>query len=283
MVNPIQADIISFLRQLVATIQPVAQANFVSLHFECEMDRYDILFQADALINDLSKLLCRVLTFTPQNFEIVVKAFPCMENNARGLCIQVLNTGSYLGAYPKIREGLPASLEISRAPQSGTCFQFLLPISCIPLEKPPTTESGPFPQFFQKLQKSLHHYAIPPRQLEEIARRRSEREGVFLQKVNALLKAHLGQEDFDVNALCKCLALSRTQLYRRLKPLVNLPPYQYIRFLRLSKAKEYLETSEMSVAEVGFSVGFKDPSHFTRVFRKHYGFNPSHYRKKGEQ
>ena len=132
--------------------------------------------------------------------------------------------------------------------------------------------------FYQKFKQHLQYYSTQPSHLEKIARAKSERDGEFLQKVNAHLLANLAREDFNLTALCKALAISRTQFYRRLTSLVNMTPTEYIRLVRLTRAMEHLETKDWTIAEVGFSVGFKDKSHFSRAFRKYFGINPSQYR-----
>lgn len=100
-------------------------------------------------------------------------------------------------------------------------------------------------------------------------------EASFLQKINALIKANLHDEHFDTLALCKAMAMSRTQLFRRLKPLIRQAPATYIKTMRLQKAKELLETTELTVSEVAFKCGFTTPSHFTKVFQRQYGLLPS--------
>jgi len=59
----------------------------------------------------------------------------------------------------------------------------------------------------------------------------------------------------------------------------NLTFGEYIRKLRIEKAVDYLETSDYSLADIGYLTGFSDQSHFTRIFKKHTGKSPSEYRK----
>jgi AraC-like DNA-binding protein len=54
----------------------------------------------------------------------------------------------------------------------------------------------------------------------------------------------------------------------------------YIRKLRIEKAIEYLKASHYSLTKIAYLTGFSDQSHFTRIFKKHTGQNPSAYRKK---
>jgi transcriptional regulator GlxA family with amidase domain len=103
-------------------------------------------------------------------------------------------------------------------------------------------------------------------------------EAAFMQKINALIKANLEYENFDTDAVCKAMSMSRTQLFRRMKSLIKQAPANHIKIMRLQKAKELLETTDCTVSEVSFKTGFQAISHFTKVFKKQYGILPSAYR-----
>ena len=60
----------------------------------------------------------------------------------------------------------------------------------------------------------------------------------------------------------------------------NLTFGEYLRKLRIEKAIEYLDTSSYSLTKIAYLTGFSDQSHFSRIFKKHTGKNPSAYRKK---
>jgi transcriptional regulator GlxA family with amidase domain len=63
-----------------------------------------------------------------------------------------------------------------------------------------------------------------------------------------------------------------------MKSLVNEAPANYIRNIRLQKAKELLETSDLTISEVAYKSGFQTINHFTKVFKEEYGIPPSVYR-----
>ena len=102
---------------------------------------------------------------------------------------------------------------------------------------------------------------------------------VFLQKVKAVINAHLADETFDVEQLARSMAMSRMQLHRKLKPLVNQSPAHYIRDVRLTRAKTMIEKEDLSIGEICFQVGFQSQSHFTRAFVEKFGVRPTAYRK----
>jgi AraC-like DNA-binding protein len=105
-----------------------------------------------------------------------------------------------------------------------------------------------------------------------------DREAAFLKKVNDLILKNLDNESFKSKGLQKAMNLSRTQLYKQLKNLTGYSTSNYINFVRLNKAKELLETSEMTVAEISYKVGFGDPKYFSRKFAELFGYPPSQNR-----
>jgi AraC-like DNA-binding protein len=105
------------------------------------------------------------------------------------------------------------------------------------------------------------------------------REAAFMQRINTLIKVNLEDEYFDTEALCNAMSLSRSQLFRRLKSLIRQSPANYIKIIRLQKAKELFETTDMTVSEVAFKTGFQTLSHFTNIFQKQYGLLPSAFRR----
>ena len=94
------------------------------------------------------------------------------------------------------------------------------------------------------------------------------------------LKENINDESFDANKLSSEICLSRTQLFRKLKNVTGQSPADYIKQLRLQKAKKLLETTDKRVGEAAFETGFESVSHFTKVFRKRYGFKPSELKRK---
>ncbi len=108
---------------------------------------------------------------------------------------------------------------------------------------------------------------------------KNEKPDPFLEKLQEVIENHLDDADFSVVQLSRKLGMSRVQIHRKLKALTDLSTTQYIRAYRLNKAHQLLKNTELSVSEVGYKIGFKDPAHFSRVFAKHFGTAPSVTRK----
>ncbi|MCB0596788.1 MAG: helix-turn-helix transcriptional regulator [Lewinellaceae bacterium] len=287
MAYPVKTNILPLLRHLVEALRPFAEANFVGLVFEPKAGTVAFSFYPEGIIKSVSQILCRAITFTPSGFEVRLSVELPDQALKKRLLITVANTGVCLGALKEITSGLPLPVEVKGPDARGTRFELSLSLDTEegtgaekPLPVPQEKGRNNVPVLYQKLRQRMQAYATTIKSLEEaVAREHKQRDQVFLKKVNAIILANLSRDDFDVRALARSLALSRTQLYRRLNPLIHLPPSRYIRFIRLQKAKEYLEKGEMDVGEACFRVGFVSKSHFTRAFHRQFGFNPSCLRK----
>ena len=100
-------------------------------------------------------------------------------------------------------------------------------------------------------------------------------EDAFMKKVNAIMEDHYTDENFSLPQLCREIGMSRSQLFRKMKAVADIAPSDLIRSYRLNKAKTMLENGDVSVAEVTYQVGFKDPSYFSKLFQEEFGVMPS--------
>lgn len=283
MIYPIKIDLVPLLENLVAAIQPYAKANNIKLKLLPVKDHVEIYHHPEFIIPELTKLMCRTIAFTPQDFEVELELPIQDDNNEDNLVLFIRNTGANLEALQDhIFNEIKLRPEISKTEANGTQFKIQLPV--IRYEETNEeevthqleTKSAVFVSpFYEKFREHLKNHFTSIKNLERTADARSQRDGIFLKKVNAVILAHLDKEGFDTVTLGRALALSRAQLYRRLKPLIGFSPAHYIRYVRLSKAKEFLENKDLTVSEVAYNTGFASHSHFTRAFREQFGFKPS--------
>jgi AraC-like DNA-binding protein len=71
--------------------------------------------------------------------------------------------------------------------------------------------------------------------------------------------------------------MSRTLLYKKILTLTGKPPLEFIKSMRLKRAALLLRKSQLTVSEITFRVGFKDPKYFRKQFLKQFGVLPSIY------
>ncbi len=99
----------------------------------------------------------------------------------------------------------------------------------------------------------------------------------FLEKLYAYLESNLDNSELNVNMLGRELGFSRTNFYRKVKALTGVSPTDLLRVYRLNRAAELLLSREFTVGEVAEKIGFVSQSHFSSLFRKHFGVSPRAY------
>ena len=104
-----------------------------------------------------------------------------------------------------------------------------------------------------------------------------QKEDRFFQKLNEIILKNIGDELFTIQVLCDEMAMSKSQLYRKFSALTSIPAAKYIRTLRMKKAKELLQTTSMNITEVGYEVGMKSVSVFSKVFKEEFGYSPTDF------
>ena len=103
-------------------------------------------------------------------------------------------------------------------------------------------------------------------------------ENDFLSRFRARVQAHLADEDLNVEQLGSELGLSRVQLYRKVKALTGYSPVELIRITRLKAADNLLKTTDKTVAEIAYAVGFATPSYFSKCYKELFGRQPGEVR-----
>ena len=108
---------------------------------------------------------------------------------------------------------------------------------------------------------------------------KTDPERQFLQKLTQVVLDHLSDADFGVPRLADAVLMSQTQVYRKLKALTDQTPSQFIRSLRLRQGLHLLQTTELTISEIAYDVGFSDPNYFSRTFHQEFKRPPSEFRK----
>ena len=101
---------------------------------------------------------------------------------------------------------------------------------------------------------------------------------VFLREVLAQIEKEMGNPDLSVAELSSQFHSSRSTFYKRLLLLTGKTPVELIRHIRLKRAAELLEKSQLTIAEIAYMVGFNNPKYFTQYFKAEFGCIPSAYR-----
>jgi len=99
----------------------------------------------------------------------------------------------------------------------------------------------------------------------------------FLRKAKGVVEENMTKSDFSAEDFAGKMALSRVQLHRKLKALVDQPATGFIRTIQLNRAAELLAKRSGTVSEIAFDVGFNTLPYFTKSFQEHFGMTPSEY------
>ena len=102
----------------------------------------------------------------------------------------------------------------------------------------------------------------------------------FVERFKSLIEEKMGDSGLNVEDLGKDMGLSRVQLYRKIKSLTNYSPNELLRIARLKKAASLLASSDMTVAEIGYEVGFSSPSYFAKCYKEQFGESPTDFLKR---
>lgn len=141
---------------------------------------------------------------------------------------------------------------------------------------------------FVKREKTLQEFFA--RQDEERGTRSEEREArseegmlsatdrQFLDKLNGFIQNHLQDGGLSIESLASEMCITRGQLNRRVKTITGATTQQYVLRLRLEQAMQLLQTSELTISEIGYRCGFEDATSFSRAFKRTFGQPPTQYR-----
>ncbi|OYX27637.1 MAG: AraC family transcriptional regulator [Flavobacteriales bacterium 32-35-8] len=100
----------------------------------------------------------------------------------------------------------------------------------------------------------------------------------FLKKLNELIEKNLDNSAYTVEDLAKNLAISRVQLYRKVKAILGISISDHINNIRLEKSKEFLKKSDLTISEIAYAVGFSTPNYFSTSFKNKFGISPKEYK-----
>ena len=101
----------------------------------------------------------------------------------------------------------------------------------------------------------------------------------FIQKALNYINENISESELSVEVLASEVFLSRSQLYRKIKTLTGVSVNEFIRNVRLEKAKELIEFGNDNINEISYKVGFSSPSYFTKCFKEKFGYLPTHNNK----
>lgn len=99
----------------------------------------------------------------------------------------------------------------------------------------------------------------------------------LLEKIHQVIEENMDNSDFNIDTIASNIGLSRSAFFKKLKSLTGLAPVDLVKEIRLNKSVELIKSTNLSISEIAFAVGFKDSSYYSKCFRKKYDLTPREY------
>ncbi len=100
----------------------------------------------------------------------------------------------------------------------------------------------------------------------------------FYNRFLEIFKTEMGNADLSVDMIASRMGLERSQFYRKIKALTNYAPVELMRRLRLQQGHILLTSSDRTISEIAYEIGFSTPAYFTKCYREAYGVTPTETR-----
>lgn len=125
----------------------------------------------------------------------------------------------------------------------------------------------------EKLKENLISSPLTP--VKSIGKNKADE--AFLSEITNIIEANISDIDFSVDDLAQQIAMSRSNLYRKVKGLSGLTPNDFIRLVRLKKAVKLMQDGETRINEICYMVGFNTSSYFAKCFKSQFGILPKDF------
>jgi signal transduction histidine kinase/CheY-like chemotaxis protein len=111
----------------------------------------------------------------------------------------------------------------------------------------------------------------------------TSRDEAFLQQIMAIVEEKMADVDFNIDTVAETIAMGRTTFYRKFKGLTGLAPVEFVREMRLKRAKQLLDSGYGNISEIAYSVGFNNAKYFSTCFKAKFEVTPSEYVKQQDK
>ena len=111
----------------------------------------------------------------------------------------------------------------------------------------------------------------------------SESDQAFLDKMDKLIHENLSNDELSAKFLTDHLAMSRASLYNKVKTLTNMGVNDYINRIRIERSVHLLTTTDMSINEISYEVGFSYPRYFSTSFKQMKGMTPTRFKEENRK
>lgn len=134
-----------------------------------------------------------------------------------------------------------------------------------------------------KRQQQVVKQEVNATKFELLTRPTEQNDQEFVKRLLAILEQHLSDGELQVNVLADEMNMSRATFYRRLKQSFDMSPNDFIHQVRMRRSVELLTSTNDTVAQIAYAVGFNNPKYFSKCFRQDFGATPAEYRNRFRQ
>jgi signal transduction histidine kinase/ligand-binding sensor domain-containing protein/AraC-like DNA-binding protein len=107
----------------------------------------------------------------------------------------------------------------------------------------------------------------------------TSKDEIFLKEIIDIVENGMVDVEFNIDTVAESIGMGRTTFYKKFKSLTNLAPVEFVREMRLKRAKQFLDANGQNISEIAYAVGFNSAKYFSTCFKEEYGISPSEYLK----
>lgn len=288
-------DLKNIFRESLHAISPIAMERKIAIRLDKPEEPVYTTLAMDEVLGPVFYLLLRLMYILPENRELKLQVFKRFDPGLDSRFLQVEIRLFNMHVNPNlIFKPENNRFKLEQLPDKQTRIFIEWQIEDVP-QKVQSVKSVSFDKLdvadhtnANMLSNDYYDFFIFSRYKDygknnfvkdKINGAKTKKEIDFQQNLLGCILNHVHDETFDSDELGKKLGLSRTQLYRKIKTLTGFSTAIFIRQVRLKKAAELLESSDLSVGEVSSAVGFNEPSYFSSTFQELFHASPSEWRK----
>ena len=288
-------DLKNIFRESLHAISPIAMERKIAIRLDKPEEPVYTTLAMDEVLGPVFYLLLRLMYILPENRELKLQVFKRFDPGLDSRFLQVEIRLFNMHVNPNlIFKPENNRFKLEQLPDKQTRIFIEWQIEDVP-QKVQSVKSDSFDKLdvadhtnANMLSNDYYDFFIFSRYKDygknnfvkdKINGAKTKKEIDFQQNLLGCILNHVHDETFDSDELGKKLGLSRTQLYRKIKTLTGFSTAIFIRQVRLKKAAELLESSDLSVGEVSSAVGFNEPSYFSSTFQELFHASPSEWRK----
>lgn len=105
----------------------------------------------------------------------------------------------------------------------------------------------------------------------------TSKDEIFLKKVIQVIEEKMADPQFNIDAVADTVNMARATFFKKFKSLTQQAPVEFVRDMRLKRAKQFLDAGAGNITEIAYTIGFSSSKYFSTCFRAHYGVSPSDY------